>query len=248
MAITMYEGSTYALPLPDKSVDLIVTDPPFWGTEGAYYGGVQDQQLSSGKETDKQKYWEDLTRATREMVRVLKDDGNLIIHIGQGEYPHLNTFEYEHVVFCTKELGLSLTSEIYWEIGQNMFSFENLHSEFQAFRHYTKSREYIRNPFEITNLNPASWKIPFVEGDPRLLKIGGMGHGFPIELASRMVRCFSKQESIVLDPFAGTGTVNIAASLHGRNSVYLDYSAEQYALAKERFNLFNLDVKEAAKA
>ncbi len=241
----MYEGSAYALPLGDKSVDLIVTDPPFWGADGNYYGGKQDAQLSSGRDTSKEEYWKNLTAATVEMHRVLKDDGSLIIHVGQGEYPRLNTLEYEHILFCTKELGLTLTSEIFWDLSQNMYSFEHLHGEYQVFRHYTKSKDYVRNQFEITNLNPASWKIPYVERDSRLLKIGAMGHGFPVELASRMIRCFTKAESVVLDPFAGTGTVNVAAGMYGRNSIYLDCSSVQYALAKERFGLFKQEVKEA---
>ncbi len=243
----MYEGSAYALPVPDKSVDLIVTDPPFWGADGNYYGGDQAQQLSSGRNTSREEYWKNLTKATVEMNRVLKDNGSLIIHIGQGEYPRLNTLEYEHILFCTKELGLSLTSEIYWDISQNMYSFEHLHGEYQVFRHYTKNKDYIRNQFEITNLNPATWRIPYLERDPRLLKIGALGHGFPIELASRMIRCFTKQDSVILDPFAGTGTVNVAASLHGRDSIYLDYSSVQYALAKERFGHFKCEVTEGKK-
>lgn len=242
--ITMYQGSAYEIPLPDKSVDLIVTDPPFWGTEGAYYGGDQSAQLSRGQNTDKEEYWKNLTTATKEMVRVLKDEGSLVIHIGQGQYPRLNTFEFEHAVYVTKELGLTFTSEIAWEVSQNMYSFENFHSEYQMFRHYTKKDGYFRNPFELGNLNPASWKIPLVENNPDLAKIGGMGHAFPIELASRIIRGLSKPGMTVFDPFSGTGSVNIAASLHGRDSIYMDYSKEQCELARERFKLFGLEVGE----
>ena len=240
MSISMYLGSAYKLPLPDKSVDLIITNPPFFKTEGVYYGGDQKEQLSHGKDSVKEEYWSNLTTATKEMHRVLKDDGNLLILVGQGMYPKLNTFEYEHIMYCTKELGLTLTSEVSWEINQNMFSHENLHTEYQIFRHYTKNENYIRNPFEITNLNPASWRIPYTENNPELAKIGGQGHGFPVELAMRMIRCFSNPNSIVLDPFSGTGTVNVAAGLYQRDSVYLDCSEEQYNLAKKRFELFGL--------
>ena len=240
MSITMYCKSANELPLPDNSVDLIITNPPHWQVEGSYYGGDQTGQLSHGIATDRVAYFDSLKKATKEMIRVLSDKGNLIIAVGQGEYPRFNTLEYEHVLFCTQELNLQLTSEINWDISPNIFSHENLHHEHKIFRHYTKRSDYVRNSFEITNLNPASWKIAFTENNPELLKIGGVGHGFPIELASRFIRCFSETSSVVLDPFAGTGTVNVAAALHGRNSVYLDYSKEQYALAKRRFELFNL--------
>lgn len=237
----MYQGSAYKLPLPDKSVDLIITNPPFWNTEGLYYGGDQKEQLSHGKLSVKEEYWSGLISATKEMHRVLKDNGSMIVLVGQGEYPRLTTFEYEHIVYCTKELGLTLTSEISWEVNQNMFSNENLHTEYQIFRHYTKNKDYVRNPFELGNLNPASWRIPYIENNPELTKIAGMGHGFPIELAARMIRCFSLPDSVVLDPFAGTGTVNIAAGLYGRSSVYVDCSTDQFNLAKRRFELFRLE-------
>ena len=64
MSIAMYLGSAYKLPLPDKSVDLIITNPPHHTVEGAYYGGEQTHQLSSGLHQSKEKYWSDLVTAT----------------------------------------------------------------------------------------------------------------------------------------------------------------------------------------
>ena len=244
MSIEMYLGSAYALPLKDKSVDLVIANPPFWKVDGAYYGGDQKDQFSKGPNTNKDECFAHLVTATKEMCRVLKDDGSIIIGIGQGEYPHFNTFEYEHIIFCVKELGLTLTSEISWELSPNMYSSDNLHHKHQIFRHYTKNSNYLRNSFEIRNLNPASWKLAYVENNLELTRIGGVGHGFPIELASRMIRCFSTQESVILDPFSGTGTVNVSASLHGRSSIYLDCSSDQYALAKARFTQFRLEIQE----
>lgn len=244
MSISMYLGSAYKLPLPDKSVDLIITNPPFWKTDGVYYGGDQKEQLSHGKESPKSEYWDNLVKATKEMHRVLKDDGSLFILIGQGDYPHLNPVEYEHIVYCTKELGLTLTSEVSWEINQNMYSFENLHTEHQIFRHYTKGPNYTRNAFEISNLNPASWRIPYVENSPELSKLGGLGHGFPIELAARIIRCFTTPKSVILDPFAGTGTVAVASGLYQREGVYLDCSQDQFNVAKKRLELFGLEAVE----
>ena len=235
MSIRMYQQSGYTLPLPDKSADLIIADPPFWGTQGSYYGGDLKGQLSDGTNTDPKVYWENLTQSTREMKRVLKDDGSLIIHIGQGEYPNLNSFESEHVVFCVKELGLTLTSEIFWEFSQRMFSFDHLHGEYQIFRHYTKSSNYVRNQYDIASLNPASWKIAFIENDPELSKIASMEHGFPVELPLRMIRCFTQEGAVVLDPFSGTGSTNVAAEMLRRNSVYIDVSSVQNKLALARF-------------
>lgn len=238
--ITTYCADAQKLPLKDTSVDLIITNPPHFTVDGTYYGGDQMKQISHGSATKKNEYWALLTTSTREMARVLRNDGSLVMAVGQGEYPRFNTFEYEHVLFCTQELGLTLTSEINWHISNNIYSRDHLHHEHKIFRHYTKNSDYYRNQFEIANLNPASWDISYTENNPDLLKVGNLGHGFPLELVSRLIRCFSKQDSVIFDPYAGTGTVNVAAGLFNRSSIYLDCSDEQVQVAQKRFDLFKL--------
>jgi DNA modification methylase len=56
----------------------------------------------------------------------------------------------------------------------------------------------------------------------------------PIELASRLVRMFSFVGDTVLDPFLGTGTTCLTASLSGRNSVGFELEPTYFALAVER--------------
>ena len=45
---------------------------------------------------------------------------------------------------------------------------------------------------------------------------------FPLELAERLIRMFSFAGDTVLDPFAGTGTTNVAAVRSGRNSIGIE--------------------------
>ena len=54
---------------------------------------------------------------------------------------------------------------------------------------------------------------------------------FPLALADRLVRMFSFAGDTVLDPFLGTGTSSIAASLSGRNSVGVEIASEYLDLA-----------------
>jgi len=60
---------------------------------------------------------------------------------------------------------------------------------------------------------------------------------FPIELAYRLVNMFSLEEDTVFDPFAGTGTTNIAALTAGRNSVGIDIDPGLVRLAEK--NLYD---------
>lgn len=58
---------------------------------------------------------------------------------------------------------------------------------------------------------------------------------YPLELASRLVRMFSFVGDTVLDPFAGSGTTQIAAAKWGRNSFGVEVDPEYCKLAIRRF-------------
>jgi DNA modification methylase len=57
---------------------------------------------------------------------------------------------------------------------------------------------------------------------------------FPLTLAERLVRMFSFVGDTVLDPFAGTGTTNLAAARWGRNSIGFDIEPDYVRMIVER--------------
>ena len=57
---------------------------------------------------------------------------------------------------------------------------------------------------------------------------------YPVELAHRLIRMFSFVGDIVLDPFMGTGTTQIAAVRCGRNSVGVEVDPVYFKMAKNR--------------
>lgn len=75
------QGNALALPLPDESVDLIITSPPYFALrsyrdDGTHYDG------QIGSEPTPQGFLEALWAATAEMVRVLKPTGSMWINLG----------------------------------------------------------------------------------------------------------------------------------------------------------------------
>lgn len=56
---------------------------------------------------------------------------------------------------------------------------------------------------------------------------------FPDALAADIIRCFSREDGLVLDPMCGSGTTNRMAKLHGRNSIGIDMDESYVALATE---------------
>lgn len=74
-------GDAAHLPIPDNSIDLIITSPPFFALRSYTDGGKHyDGQL--GSEPTPAEYIAALIECTREWCRVLKDDGSLFVELG----------------------------------------------------------------------------------------------------------------------------------------------------------------------
>lgn len=74
-------GDAAHLPLPDGSVDLIVTSPPYWGVRD-YRDGGESLAGQIGNEERWQDYLANLLRCTQEWVRVLKPEGSIFVNLG----------------------------------------------------------------------------------------------------------------------------------------------------------------------
>lgn len=78
-------GDARSLPLPDESVDLVVTSPPFYALRsytdsGEHYAG------QIGSEPTPAEYIATLVECTREWARVLKPTGSIFVDLGDSYY------------------------------------------------------------------------------------------------------------------------------------------------------------------
>lgn len=71
--------------LPDCSIDMVMTSPPYWG--------LRDYQIEKqlGLETDFNDYVQRLVDIFREVKRVLKDAGTIYVNLGDTYMPHNGT-------------------------------------------------------------------------------------------------------------------------------------------------------------
>lgn len=89
-----------------RSVDLIVTSPPFGLVRKKSYGNV-----------DADKYVEWFRPFGCEFKRVLKDSGSLVIDIGGAWVPGQPTkslYHFELLIMLCKEIGFHLAQEFFW--------------------------------------------------------------------------------------------------------------------------------------
>lgn len=138
--VTILQGDALNLDLPDDSVDLVVTSPPYFGLR-AYMdnGEMYDGQI--GAEATPAEFVDALIAATREMVRVVKPSGSIWVNLGdkyasggRGTYDldpgrrevaasrpadgarpkSLLGIPWRYAIRCIDELGLILRAEVIW--------------------------------------------------------------------------------------------------------------------------------------
>ena len=64
---------------------------------------------------------------------------------------------------------------------------------------------------------------------------------FPVELCKRLIRIYTKEGDVVLDPFMGSGSVIVAARLLKRKGIGIDINCEFVELAKKRIKNYFLE-------
>lgn len=106
---TIYHGDSLELiceRLKDRSLDLIMTSPPFGLVRKKRYGNV-----------DSNEYVDWFRQFGKEFRRILKDSGSLVIDIGGAWIPGLPTrslYHYELLIMLCKEFGFHLAQEFHW--------------------------------------------------------------------------------------------------------------------------------------
>ena len=81
MTVEIIQANALALPLPDASVDLIVTSPPYFGLR-SYQDGGKHYEGQLGDEPTPAEFVDALIAATREMMRVVKPTGSIWLNLG----------------------------------------------------------------------------------------------------------------------------------------------------------------------
>lgn len=81
MSVALLRGNARALPLPDASVDLIVTSPPYFALRSYTDAGIH-YPGQIGDEPTPAEFLDSLIACTAEMVRVLKPSGSIFINLG----------------------------------------------------------------------------------------------------------------------------------------------------------------------
>ena len=249
--------------LPDESIHLVVTSPPYWNLKR-----YNENPNQMGHIEDYESFLNEIRLVWEHVFRILVPGGRLVCVVGDVCVSRRNFGR--HLVFplhadicvlCRKTGFDNLNPIIWHKISNASFEVEN-GSKFLG-KPY-EPNAIIKNDMEfiLMQRKPGGYRKPTDE-QRKLSKIDKKDFDswfqqiwnitvastrnhpapFPLELATRLVRMFSFCGDTILDPFCGTGTTMIAALKYGRNSIGIDIEPEYCRMAarylkKESSNLF----------
>lgn len=241
--IKLYHGDCLEVMrgMEDASIDLIVTSPPYLNLrEYSSWNSYED-------------YMVDVDKWFTEMVRILKKGGHICWNIQENiPEPSKNGRKYHPVLPDTIKIGID--KGLIWEKNvvwnkknatQILFGsypypptpiFMDLVEYIAVFKkegkltftkeQKSKAKLSKERWFEITR---NVWEIP-----PE--KASKVGHPapYPLELPKRFIEVMTVHDSVVLDPFLGSGTTGIAAKELGRNFIGIEKDKTYFELSENR--------------
>jgi site-specific DNA-methyltransferase (adenine-specific)/site-specific DNA-methyltransferase (cytosine-N4-specific) len=245
--------------IPDSSVDLIVTSPPYADRRKSTYGGLNQSM-----------YNEWFIPIVKEMKRVLKDSGSIFINIK----PHCEDGErvlyvYKLVIDIKEIVGLRFVDEFAWTKNGVPGKFKGrFKNAFEPVYHFSKSPDFTFNPYSVATkakeVSLSRYKRKACGTSNNGSGFGGMRKEiksdmalpsnhihftqksnqhtiqskhpavYPVELVTFFINAFSNEGDTVLDPFMGSGTTAAVAIKNNRKFLGCELNTDYKELQDKR--------------
>lgn len=243
--------------LPDNSVHLIVTSPPYWTLKE-----YEARKGQLGEIEDYKAFLDELDRVWRECARVLVPGGRICCVVGDVCIPRKRDGRHRviplHADIQSRaaSLGLDCLTPILWhkisngvtEASGNGAGFYGkpyqpgavVKNDIEYILFMRKGGEYRRTTMVqkalsmLTKDEMQAWFRSFWMDIKGASTRDGHPAPYPVELAERLIRMFSFAGDTVLDPFLGTGSTSVAAIRAGRNSIGNELEPKYMMLAREK--------------
>jgi modification methylase len=237
--------------LPDESVHLVITSPPYWNLKR-----YNEHPGQLGHIDEYESFLGELAKVWAHVHRILVPGGRLVCVVGD-------------VCVARRRFGRHLVFPLHADICVNCrrLGFDNLnpiiwHKIANASYEVSNGSKFLGKPYEpnaiikndiefiLMQRKPGGYRQPtenqreasrIPKGDfdrwfQQIWNITGASTKhhpapFPVELANRLVRMFSFVGDTVLDPFCGSGTTMVAALRAGRSSIGIEIDADYCRIA-----------------
>lgn len=249
--------------LPDSSVDLIVTSPPYADQRKSTYGGITPKKYVS---------W--FLPISEELLRVLKPTGTFVLNIKEKVVEGERSTYVLELILEMKRQGWLWTEEFIWhkkncypgkwpnrfrDAWERLLQF-NKQKQFNMYQDevmvpvgdWAKSRlknlsetDQIRDNSKVGSgfgKNISNWIGRDKAYPTNVLflatECNNKQHSaaFPEELPKWFIKLFTKPGDTVLDPFMGSGTTVSVANSMQRDAIGIDIVPEYYEMVKKQMN------------
>ncbi len=222
--------------LPDNSVNLMITSPPY------NVGKEYDDDLTIDE------YRNLLFNVFNETYNKLATGGRACINIANiGRKPYVPL--HSMIIDIMLEIGFFMRGEIIWDKSASAGGscawgswmsasnpvLRDVHEYILVFCKDSFSKKKVEDKKDTISRDDflewtkSIWTFPAVSA-----KRVGHPAPFPIELPHRLINLYSYEDDVVLDPFCGSGTTCLAAVKNNRNFVGYDVVEDYVELANKR--------------
>ena len=245
--------------LPDSSVHLVVTSPPYWSLKkyNPHHGQL-------GEISDYTAFLEQLTRVWKHCFRVLVPGGRVVCVVGdvclsrrKNNGRHTVVPLHASIQERCRDVGFDNLAPIIWyKIANASLEAAGNGSSFLG-KPY-EPNAVIKNDIEfiLMERKPGGYRSPsfaervfsvipeeshriwFNQIWTNLPGASTRRHPapYPVDLVKRLIRMFSFVGDVILDPFLGSGTTSLAAWQTGRSSIGIEIDPVYLQNATSRFN------------
>lgn len=221
--------------LPDESIHLMVTSPPYVAAKEYDQDWTLEEYLNLLREVFEETY------------RVLVPGGRACINIaniGRSPYLPLHAFIIQDML----DIGFLMRGEIIWDKGASAGgstawgswqsasnpTLRDVHEYIlvfskQRFGRPKEERENTIKKQSFLDHTKSVWTFQTASAQE-----AGHPAPFPVELPKRLINLYSFKHDVILDPFMGSGTTGIAAKQLERSYVGFDNDKEYVERARQR--------------
>jgi site-specific DNA-methyltransferase (adenine-specific) len=228
--------------LPSKSIDLIVTDPPFaidFKATKQNYNRTASRVMQGYNEIRQKDYYDFSARWMEQAFRILKESGSMYVFSGWNNL--------KDILNALDDVGFVTTNHIIWKyqfgvVTTKKFVTSHYHCvyvcknekkrRFYPFARFSKKQRtpegrslHYKDKEDVWDIKREYWT-----GDKKTPT------KLPAEIVKKILQYSSKEGDVVFDPFLGSGQVAMISKQMERNYLGFEIVKKYYDFAKKRLD------------
>ncbi len=234
--------------IPDETIDLVVTDPPFainFKAKKANYNRTASRVLSGYNEINVEDYYKFTNNWMRQVKRVLKKSGSMYVFSGWNNLKDIltaldvNGFTTINHIIWKYQFGVVTAKKFVTSHYHCLFVCKN--DKMRKFFPYSRFKKnaktsdgkslHYRDKEDVWIIKREYWT-----GDDKTPT------KLPAEIIKKILQYSSEKNDLILDPFLGSGQVAVISKMLGRKYLGFEIIKSYYDFAYERLekNVYRL--------